>query len=156
MRGRIKVTFSPPLWTFLANNGPGIATGGNVNIREWSVCGNTTDVLRGGEANLENVTVCKESSIIELPGEAATASTTADEKPEPAPNADASVQPDGDTPQEGGGGAFQPADDSSGVRKGGGCNAFSEGLIYVDGSWLALGILSLGMVFVRLRKNRRP
>jgi len=91
-----------------SNNGPGIATGGNVNIREGSVCGNTTDVLRGGEANLENVTVCKESSIIELPGEAATASTTADEKPEPAPNADASVQPDGDTPQEGAVGLSSP------------------------------------------------
>jgi len=38
----------------------------------------------------------------------------------------------------------------------GGCNAFAEGLIYVDGSWLVLGILSLGMVFARLRKDRCP
>lgn len=138
-----------------SNNGPGVATGGDVNIREGLLCENTTDLIRLGESNLDDATVCNETDSSDFLREVA-ASATPEEITKPTPKADPTIQPTEDSTQTGDTEAAQPADDSSGGLRGGGCNAFSKGLIYVDGSWLALGILSLGMVFVRLRKNRRP
>ena len=66
------------------------------------------------------------------------------------------IRPTEDSPQTVDEGEPQSADDSSGGGGGGDCNAFAESLIYSDRSWLVLGILSLGMVFARLRKDRGP
>jgi hypothetical protein len=139
-----------------SNNGPGVATGGDVNIREGNLCGNTTDLIRFGESNLDDATVCKETTSSDFLREAASDNAPSEEITEPAPTANPTIQPTEASTQSGDGGAVQPADDSSGGGGGGGCNAFAGDLIYVDGSWLVLGILSLGMVFVRLRKDRRP
>ena len=139
-----------------SNNGSGVATGGDVNIREGNLCGNTTDLIRLGESNLDDVTVCKETTGSDFLREAASDNATSENITEPVPKADPTIRPTEDSPQTGDGGEPQSADDSSGGGGGGGCNAFAEGLIYFDGSWLVLGILSLGMVFARLRKDRCP
>ncbi|MBQ11601.1 MAG: hypothetical protein CMJ45_08630 [Planctomyces sp.] len=136
-----------------SNNGPGVATGGDVNIREGNLCENTTDLIRFGESHLNDATVCKETTSSDFLREVA-ASAPSEEMTAPAPTADPTIQPTEDPTLAGEEGESQAADDSAGG--GGGCNAFAGGLIYVDGSWVMLGILSLGMVFARLRKDRRP
>jgi hypothetical protein len=134
-----------------SNNGPGVATGGDVNIREGLICDNVIDLVRYGNSNLNNVTVCKESSGSEFPREAASVETSTTEETEKEQSADAAFQPAADPTSPGDGGALQPADDSSG--RGGGCSLASDGRIYVDGSWIMLGALSLGMMMARLRRH---
>ena len=109
-------------------------------------------MIRLGESNLDDVTVCKETTGSDFLREAASDNATSENITEPVPKADPKIRPTEDSPQTGDGSEPLSADDSSG----GGGHAFAEGLIYFDGSWLVLGILSLGMVFARLRKDRCP
>ena len=102
-----------------SNNGSGVATGGDVNIREGILCGNTTDLIRLGESDLRDATVCEETTGSDILREAASDNATSENITEPVPKADPTIRPTEDFPQTGDGGEPQSADDSSGGAEAG-------------------------------------
>jgi len=134
-----------------SNKGPGVATGGDVNVPEGIICENVIDLLRRGNSNLDNVTVCKESTISDSPGDSPAREAPSPEDTDKEQSADSTFQPAADPAGPGDGGVLQPADDSSG--RGGGCNPAADGHIYMDGSLMMLGVLTLGMMLAKSRRH---